>query len=96
MKSFEFLPALPSIDSTRGGDPQRFQLRPVVDGSTMVQFFSPTPSWARRRWDAIGDPDSSDDCLFAYRFRNAEMGEELAFMRDRLWLQDVNLGSQSR
>lgn len=85
-----------AIDSTRGGDPQRFQLRQAVDDSTVVQFFSPTPSWARRRWDAVGDPDSSDGCLFAYRFRNAELGEELAFMRDRLWLQDVDLGSQSR
>ena len=85
-----------AIDSTRGGDPQRFQLRQAVDNSTVVQFFSPTPSWARRRWDAVGDPDSSDGCLFAYRFRNAELGEELAFMRDRLWLQDVDLGSQSR
>lgn len=78
-----------AIDSTRGGDRQRFQLRPVVDGSTVVRFFSPIPGWARRRWDAVGDPDSSEGCLFAYRFRDAELAEELAFMRDRLWLQDV-------
>lgn len=53
---------------------------------TVLQLFSPVPLWARRRWDAIGEPVLSPHCLFAYRIPKAELDEEVRFLQDRLWL----------
>ncbi len=73
------------IDAQRG-DPQRFRTHPGPQGTCVVEFFSPVPMWTRRRWDAVGDPIPASGCLFAYRFAEAELAEELRFVRDELWL----------
>ena len=71
------------------GVPQRFRLLPDTEGNTVVQFFSPVPAWAQRRWDAVGEPASSQGCLFAYRLAETELDEELRFARNALWLEEV-------
>lgn len=77
-----------AIDAERG-EPQVFRVRPQGGGRMVVQFFSPVPVWAQRRWDAIGDPVPSSGCLFAYAFDESEAGEEVTYMRDRLWLTEA-------
>lgn len=74
-----------ALDAQRGQS-QQFRTR---DGARVVEFFSPVPMWARRRWDAVGEPVASSGCLFAYRLPEAEVGEELDFMRRVLWLQEL-------
>jgi hypothetical protein len=37
----------------------------------------------------VGDPVPSSGCLFAYRFSENEVTEELAFTHDKLWLSKV-------
>ena len=76
-----------AIDARRGS-PQRFRLRPDAGGNTVVQFFSPVPAWAQRRWDAVGEPVKSQGCLFAYRLADNELDEELRFGRNALWLEE--------
>jgi hypothetical protein len=51
--------------------------------------FSPVPMWARRRWDAVGEPVTLSGCVFAYRFGAAELEEEARFARDVLWLAET-------
>src|SRR5207245_9270539 len=58
----------------------------LLPGTRIVDCFSPVPMWARRRWDAVGEPVASSGCLFSYKFTEREISEELAFARDRLWL----------
>jgi hypothetical protein len=77
-----------AIDAQRG-EPQRFRLRPGPEGTRAMEFFSPVPKWARRRWDAVGEPISASGCLFAYRLAEAELAEELRFVRDALWLEEM-------
>lgn len=78
-----------AIDSVRQA-PQRFRLRSIAGQDfVVVELFSPLPMWVRRRWDAIGEPVSSAGCLFAYRIRRAEIEEEVAFMREVLWLKGM-------
>jgi hypothetical protein len=77
-----------AIDAQRG-EPQRVRLRPGPQGTHAVEFFSPVPKWARRRWDAVGEPISASGCLFAYRLAEAELAEELRFVRDALWLEEM-------
>ncbi len=76
-----------AIDAQRGA-PQRFRLLPDTEGNTVVQFFSPVPAWAQRRWDAVGEPVRSQGCLFAYRMADNELAEELRFARNALWLEE--------
>ncbi len=79
-----------AIDAERG-EPQVFRLRFAIESEIAVEFFSPVPAFARRRWDAIGELLASRrGCLFVYRFAADEMNEERAFMRDRLWLAELN------
>jgi len=77
-----------AIDAQRG-EPQWFRVRPGPGDMRVVEFFSPVPMWARRRWDAVGEPVPSSGCLFAYRMTETELAEELRFVRDVLWLIDV-------
>ena len=77
-----------AIDAQRG-EPQRFRIRPGPEGARVLEFFSPVPMWARRRWDAVGEPVSASGCLFAYRLAEAELAEEMRFAREALWLDEM-------
>ena len=74
-----------AIDYERDA-PQLFRRRPGPGDTRVIDFFSPAPMWARRRWDAIGEPVVSQGCLFSYKFSHAEVEEELSFLRKDLWL----------
>jgi hypothetical protein len=78
-----------AIDATRGA-PQRFRIRKGPTGSKKIilDFLSPVPMWARRRWDVIGEPVASAGCLFSYALAESEVAEELHFIRERLWLAE--------
>jgi hypothetical protein len=82
-----------AIDAQQGS-PQRFRASPSADNSVVLELFSPVPAWARRRWDAIGEPIPSRGCLFAYRIPRKEMDEERRFARDALWLEEISTDSR--
>jgi len=77
-----------AIDAQRG-DPQRFRLREGVRGNRLLDFFSPVPMWAQRRWNAVGEPIMNPGSLFSYRFARSETAEELEFAREILWLSEI-------
>ncbi len=77
-----------AIDAQRGA-PQQFRLLPDAEGNRVIQFFSPVPAWAQRRWDAVGEPATNQGCLFAYRLAGSELAEELRFARGTLWLEEL-------
>ena len=77
-----------AIDAQRG-DHQRYRIRSANDGSVMLDLFSPVPMWARRRWDALGEPVLASGCLFSYRFAQRDIEEEIMFARKNLWLIEV-------
>jgi hypothetical protein len=80
-----------AIDSLHG-TPQRFRMRQGSIGAKhkkVVDFFSPVPMWARRRWDAVGEPVVGSGCLFSYSFAKNEIDEELRLIRNRLWLAEL-------
>lgn len=81
-----------AIDAQRG-TPQHFRVTPSGD-AVVLEFFSPVPAWARRRWDAIGEPVPSVGSLFAYRIPRPEIEEERRFMREALWLEEMTTGSR--
>jgi hypothetical protein len=84
-----------AIDAKRG-DPQRFRVRKGPGDTTVLELFSPVPAWARRRWDAVGEPLPSSGCLFAHSFAEAEIEEELRFAREALWLEMLGARAPSR
>lgn len=77
-----------AIDAVRG-EPQCYHVRRDSENSVLLDFFSPVPMWARRRWDALGEPISSRGSLFSYRFKASEIEEELKFARENLWLAET-------
>lgn len=77
-----------AIDACRGA-PQQFRLRSLPGNTVVMEFFSPLPMWAQRRWDSVGEPVPCSGCLLAYRLRSAEVDEEAQFARNALWLQPV-------
>ncbi len=77
-----------AIDAKRG-EPQRFRVRPGPENTRVMEFLSPVPMWARRRWDAVGEPVPNSGCLFAYRLAETELAEELRFAREVLWLDEL-------
>jgi hypothetical protein len=83
-----------AIDALRG-EAQRFRVTPSRD-AVVLELFSPAPAWARRRWDAIGEPVSSAASLFAYRIPKAEIDEERRFAHEALWLEETTTSSDRR
>ncbi|MCA9641099.1 MAG: hypothetical protein KC492_10405 [Myxococcales bacterium] len=81
-----------AIDAQRGSA-QQFRITPSGD-AVVLEFFSPAPAWARRRWDAIGEPVPSAGSLFAYRIPMTEIEEELRFVREGLWLEEITAVSR--
>ena len=77
-----------AIDHARG-IPQLFRVRPSSSGFRVIDFFSPIPMWARRRWDALGEPVESSKCLFSYKFGENEIEEEIRFLYEHLWLAQI-------
>jgi len=78
-----------SIDYERG-TPQLFRVRPDPNAACVIDFFSPVPMWARRRWDAVGEPIKSSGCLFSYKFEKDEALEEIDFIEKKLWLAETS------
>jgi hypothetical protein len=83
-----------AIDAQRG-EPQRFRMLSGPGDTRVMEFFSPVPMWARRRWDAVGEPVLGSGCLFAYRLAEVEFPEEQRFAREALWLDEI-MGSVQR
>lgn len=77
-----------AIDAQRA-KPQRFRVRLGPGETYTIDFFSPVPMWAQRRWNAVGEPVKEPGCLFAYRLHKTELGEELRFAREELWLEEL-------
>ena len=82
-----------ALDAQRGS-PQRFRVTPGLGDAVVLEFFSPVPAWARRRWDAVGEPVPSTGSLCAYRIPKAEVDEERRFARDALWLDEISVASR--
>lgn len=64
------------------GAPQRYRVRE----QGVLEFFSPIPQWAHRRWDLVGEQTSRPGCLFAYRFPTEAIETEVSFAETRMWL----------
>lgn len=75
-----------AIDAVRQ-NPQRFSIRHSRPGMQNLELFSPIPMWAQRRWDAVGQRTKPPGCLLAFEFPEAELGEEVRYARDALWLE---------
>jgi len=84
-----------ALDATRG-HPQQYRLRPGPSRFQILEFFSPVPMWAQRRWNAVGELVPARSCLFAYKFPDAELEEELRFVQERLWLTEQKGGALSQ
>lgn len=63
---------------------------------TELRFFSPLPSWVRKRWDIIGEPVESKGALLAYTFSGAEFSEEEKILTNDLWLAKVKISMDRR
>jgi hypothetical protein len=69
--------------------PQRFRLRQGLEGTTLIDVFSPIPSWAQRRWTIVGEAVARDKCLMSFRFSRRDIEEETHFAEEYLWLRQL-------
>jgi hypothetical protein len=79
-----------AIDAARGS-PQQFRRRDE-DGAAIIEFFSPLPRWAARRFAVVGDVAPRRRSLFSIRFPLSELDEELTYIREELWLDETKEG----
>lgn len=69
------------------GHRQQYRLRnSPPKGCVIVDFLSPVPQWARRRWDVIGELIEPQAGLFAYRFPAVDFVREQTYLENELWL----------
>ena len=77
-----------AIDYCRG-TPQRYRRRATATG-TCLDFFSPLPVWAERRFAIIGRPTDRQHCLTSYEIQESELPAEEAFLQQHLWLSPID------
>lgn len=82
-----------AIDAVRG-NPQKCKVREGARDYKILDLLSPVPSWAQRRWVMVGVSVPRQQCLMSFRFRSGEIGEEIKFGKNHLWLSE-KLGSTS-
>lgn len=74
-----------SLDAL-ANEPQEYKIRSGPAGHSLIDFFSPIPSWAQRRLDAIGNPVPPSNCLLSYSIPNEELAQEKLYLENSLWL----------
>jgi len=79
-----------AIDAERG-QPQRVAIRRTNRvGWSVIDLFSPIPSWAQRRLDIVGKPVvRSRGALLSYAIPTAEVPEEVRFLERMMWLSQA-------
>jgi len=65
--------------------PQLYRRRATPSG-VCLDFFSPLPLWAHRRFAVLGRPAPREKCLISYWVPERELASEEAFLQERLWL----------
>jgi hypothetical protein len=85
-----------AIDFERGNS-QVYRVRSTsLTDSVVVDFFSPIPSWARRRLALIGSEAEPDHCLFSYSLpRHYWQDQRQETLEESLWLRDADSRTNS-
>jgi hypothetical protein len=73
-----------AIDTCRQ-TPQLYRRR-TAPGGACLDFFSPLPLWAHRRFAVLGRPAAREKCLISYWIPERELASEETFLQERLWL----------
>jgi hypothetical protein len=77
---------LQAIDAA-SGQPQGFRVRKASQkGMAAMDLFSPVPTWATRRWDAVGLRTMPNSSLMSYVFPETQIDAECSFATERMWL----------
>jgi hypothetical protein len=70
------------------GHPQGFRVRKASQkGSAAMDLFSPVPTWATRKWDAVGLRTMPNSSLMSYIFPEKQIDAECTFAAQRMWLK---------
>ena len=78
---------LQAIDAA-SGHPQVFRVRTgTQNGMGVMDFYSPVPTWATRRWDAVGLRTVPNSSLMSYTFPEIQIDAECSFATERMWLK---------
>lgn len=67
------------------GRPQEYRVR-TTEEYAFLEFFSPLPLWAERRFMLLGRHADATGCLLSYRLPLKELAAEEKFIQERLWL----------
>lgn len=71
------------------GHPQRIRIR-EGNPTSLLEFFSPVPSWIQRRLDIVAKPlGNIRGAMFAYSLPHEELAEEVRFLGDMMWLSEI-------
>ncbi len=84
-EAWRLLAAMDALDA----DPPRYSVAPEPESQcAILELTFPLPTWARRRLDIIGEAVARRGALIAYRVPDAEVAEELEFLRSMLWMRE--------
>jgi hypothetical protein len=69
------------------GKPQVVRARLQTTSTTLLDLFSPLPSWAQRHLQVVATPQArSGGALLSYAVPQDEVAEELGFLESMLWI----------
>ena len=83
-EAWHLLQAMDAVSS----QPQGFRIRKASQKEmAAMDLFSPVPTWATRRWDAVGLRTMPNSSLMTYIFPEKQIDDECRFAAERMWLR---------
>ena len=76
-----------ALDSSNN-TPQLFGIEETDQNKIILDFFSPVPKWASRKWDALGEPVPRSS-LVSYCFEKDIAKKEIKYCKEVLWLDQI-------
>jgi hypothetical protein len=76
-----------AIDA-EAGTPQSVRVKEGQE-SSLLDFFSPLPSWTERRLAVVASKSMGAGRLFSYELPTSSLQEEIAFLKNALWLAET-------
>ncbi len=68
--------------------PQVFSIENISQDKIIIDFFSPIPRWASRKWDVLGNPVPGRKALFSYCFAGNNAIQEVEYCKKMLWMTE--------
>ena len=89
LRPFDIALRIQAALDAKTGKPQVFTLVSSDEGTTVMKFYSPLPSWCERKLAVAGTKSAASNCLFSFEIPSDQRDDLASFICDTLWMTEA-------